>query len=90
MARQKMLVMVDARDNNNKFYELTELPDGSVQARYGRIGATEQVRTYAPGTFDRKLNEKLRKGYTIRETAADAVTSPTGVEAAPAMSETTR
>lgn len=82
MARQKMLVMVDARDNNNKFYELTELPDGSVQARYGRIGATEQVRTYAPGTFDKKLNEKLRKGYTIRETAADAATSPTGVEAA--------
>ena len=30
------LVMTDARNNNNKFYEMKMLPDGSVMATYGR------------------------------------------------------
>lgn len=82
MSRQTMLVMVDTIDNNNKFYELTELSDGRVQARYGRIGATEQTRVYPPGNFDKKLNEKLRKGYVRRDTAAVVPSNVTGIEAA--------
>lgn len=82
MDNQTMLVMVDTDGNNNKFYELTTLPDGRVRARYGRIGATEQSRTYPPGSYRKKLNEKLRKGYVVRETAQSASTAPTGIEAA--------
>lgn len=45
-----MLVKTKSADNNNKFYELTLLPDGSVQARYGRVdGKSVQVRNKGHG-----------------------------------------
>lgn len=70
--RQVMMVMVNAGANNNKFYELTETPNG-VRARYGRIGGTEQVRMYPHGSFGVKLDEKRRKGYVVRETDRDTM-----------------
>lgn len=84
MAQQVMLVMVDTVDNHNKFYELTELPDGRVQARYGRVGSTEQRRVYPPGSFSAKKREKLRKGYIVRDIAGapTTATAATGLDAA--------
>lgn len=83
MSNQVMLVMVNATDNNNKFYELTELPNGSVQARYGRIGGSETTRTYPAGSFHAKKNEKIRKGYVVREQAGNAPRAAvTGLDAA--------
>lgn len=73
MTNQVMLVMVDTIDNHNKFYELTELPDGRVQARYGRVGSTEQKRVYPPGSFNSKKNEKIRKGYVVRDIAGNTL-----------------
>lgn len=61
------LIQVNAAGNNNKFYELSKMPDGSTFARWGRVGGgTGQSRSY-PGhsSFDAKFNEKLRKGYTV-------------------------
>lgn len=60
------LIQVCAAGNSNKFYELSRMPDGSTVARYGRIGAGKaQTCTYPAGSFRRKLEEKLRRGYTV-------------------------
>lgn len=59
-----MLIQVNAAVNNNKFYELSKLPDGNTLARWGRVGAGAQSRIY-PGhsSFHTKRAEKLAKGY---------------------------
>lgn len=58
----KHLVMVTAGANNNKYYNM--IPQGDMWvAEYGRIGASKQVRQYAKWEWDRKYNEKIRKGY---------------------------
>lgn len=57
----KYLVMVTS-DNHNKYYEM--IPQGSgFIVNYGRVGASPQVRSYSEYEFDKKYNEKLRKGY---------------------------
>ena len=57
----KYLVMVTS-DNHNKYYEM--IPEGSsFTVKYGRVGAGPQVRSYSDYEFDKKYNEKLRKGY---------------------------
>lgn len=69
-----MLIQVNAVGNNNKFYELSKLPDGTTLARWGRIGAGAQSRIY-PGhsSFRSKRAEKLAKGYV--EFGGDTVAS---------------
>lgn len=59
------LVMTDARNNNNKFYEMKMLPDGSVTATYGRVGASGTTVNVGHGIviMRRKAHEKYRKGY---------------------------
>ena len=63
MSDSVMLVKVSAIANNNKFYELTRLPNGDVQARWGRVGASGQSQVYPGHLFDAKRREKLAKGY---------------------------
>jgi poly [ADP-ribose] polymerase len=61
---KEMLIFVDTKDNKNKFYKL-ELVGDIVHIEYGRVGATPR-KTKAYGgqrEFNRKMNEKLRKGY---------------------------
>lgn len=63
MATREMLIYVDTNGNNNKFYELTKLPDG-VSVRYGRVGSEGTTRVYRGySAYDTKKREKLRKGY---------------------------
>ena len=57
----KYLVMVTT-NNNNKYYEMIQSGD-SFTVKYGRVGASAQVRTYPAGQFNSKYNEKIRKGY---------------------------
>ncbi len=57
----KYLVMVTS-DNHNKYYEMIPERNGFT-VKYGRVGASPQVRSYSEYEFDRKYNEKLRKGY---------------------------
>lgn len=57
----KYLVMVTT-NNNNKYYEM--IPNGdSFTVKYGRIGASAQVTSYNASQFDKKYNEKIKKGY---------------------------
>ena len=57
----KYLVMVTS-DNHNKYYEM--IPEGSgFTVKYGRVGANPQIRTYSEWEFEKKYNEKIKKGY---------------------------
>ena len=57
------LVMVEPGKNNNKYYKM--MADGSDQfhVEYGRIGQGKQTESYPISMWDKKLKEKLKKGY---------------------------
>lgn len=57
------LVKVEANANNNKYYRMIPHENGTWTAEYGRIGSRPQKREYDASQFEKKLNEKLRKGY---------------------------
>lgn len=61
------LVMVDASQNNNKFYEIAENDDHSLDVHYGRVGGTAVLHKHYERyehTFNQLLNSKVNKGYT--------------------------
>lgn len=56
------LIFVDSADNHNKFYNM--YPQGnSFTVKYGRVGGKENVCNYPMSDWNKKLTEKLRKGY---------------------------
>ena len=59
------LLMITAQ-NNNKYYDMICIDENTWQAKYGRVGASEQVRTYPMRDGDKKYNEKIKKGYIDR------------------------
>lgn len=73
------LIMVNEGSNNNKLYDL-ELDGDTVIATFGRVGATGQTTKYRGGSavYERKLREKLRKGY--KEFAGIEVQEKSGTE----------
>lgn len=65
--RYAYLVMVDGVNNHNKFYEITENADGSLDCAYGRVDKNTMHHHYTPyegKTFDSLKREKEAKGYT--------------------------
>ena len=50
-------------NNNNKYYYMEDLHNGSFKVSYGRVGASETVLTYPISLWDKKYSEKLKKGY---------------------------
>lgn len=56
------LICVTA-NNNNKYYYMTDLNNGSFKVQYGRVGGNETVLTYPMRDWDKKYNEKIKKGY---------------------------
>ena len=60
--RTVKLIMVTA-ENNNKFYEMNEKADGTFTVQYGRVGGTKSVATYPIAQWNKKLREKVAKGY---------------------------
>ena len=63
--KKEMFVLTDAVNNNNKFWEVTLEDDGTVNSRYGRVGAAGATNTLGHGEvlYDRKVREKTKKGY---------------------------
>lgn len=59
-----MLIFVDTKGNNNKFYKL-ELNGDLVNVEYGRVGSKPQKTSFYGGEkmFKSKMNQKLKKGY---------------------------
>lgn len=85
----EMLIFTDAKENNNKFYELVLEEDGqTVVAKWGRVGAGSQSKTYTGGKyeFDKILASKIAKGYvkskTVSITTARSSTNANLAEAA--------
>lgn len=62
------LIKVDANANNNKYYEIFENDDKSIDVKYGRIGGHEMTKHYDKYQKDFYLlkYEKERKGYEDR------------------------
>lgn len=57
------LIMVTA-ENNNKFYNMTVAEGSStIEIEYGRVQKTSVKETYPIGMWDKKYNEKIKKGY---------------------------
>lgn len=50
-------------NNNNKYYDMTKISDNEWEARYGRVGASPQIRRYSLSQWDKKYREKIAKGY---------------------------
>jgi poly [ADP-ribose] polymerase len=72
-----MLIFTDAKENNNKFYELILNDDDSVDTRWGRVGAEGQKKTVSGGKyeFDRILRSKTAKGYVLSKTVGINISS---------------
>ncbi len=51
--------------NSNKYYDMVENSDGSINVEYGRVGSTKQTEFYPAGkkSFDSIVKSKLKKGY---------------------------
>lgn len=60
--REARLVMV-TKQNNNKYYHMTERSNGSFVAEYGRVGSLPMTAEYPMAAWDRVLKGKIRKGY---------------------------
>lgn len=55
------LVMVTT-NNNNKYYRM--IPHGDTfEVEYGRVGASCQHASYSMSQWNKKYNEKIKKGY---------------------------
>lgn len=68
---------------SSKFYNLDPLPDGRVQATWGKIGTAGQSQVYDRWAADAKLREKLRKGYVYATDAFQHAPSAPPVPALP-------
>lgn len=90
MAQSVTLIKVNAGENNNKFYELTLDDNGTVTARYGRVGSTgtKRVAGHGEAAYKRVLREKTRKGYKEAATV-DSGASRTAIDSA-ALKDATR
>lgn len=70
---ERYLIQVDARNNRNEFYKMTDLGGGEWGATHGRIGEKQSrsrmtrnvviPKSYPDYMFGVKLQEKLSKGY---------------------------
>lgn len=60
--KQVELICV-TKNNNNKYYRMSENSDGTWTATWGRVGASENTMRYSMSVWDKKYNEKIKKGY---------------------------
>jgi len=62
--RVAKLIMVTG-ENNNKFYDMVENPDGSITSTWGRVDVTSTVTQYPVGKkkWETLLKSKIKKGY---------------------------
>ena len=64
LERYAYLIMVTSATNHNKYYELYTLPGETIfHVKYGRVELTEQHCTYPISQWEKKYNEKIKKGY---------------------------
>lgn len=52
-----------SKNNNNKFYNMTDQGDGTFIAEWGRVGSSSSQSQYNIKEWDKKCKEKIKKGY---------------------------
>ncbi len=80
MVKEKSrLVFSDLSKHSYKYYDIELFDDGEVIAKYGVVGATNrQVKNFGNGgkyLYDKKINEKLRKGYSHAKVLMEGTTT---------------
>jgi len=66
MGQKARLLMITGA-NNNKYYNMDEDASGSTfTVKYGRVDVTETVVSYPMTQWNKKFNEKIKKGYVDR------------------------
>jgi len=63
--RARLIMVSDA--NNNKFYNMNALPDGTFSVEYGRVGSRAATATYDLTLWEKKYREKNPKRIYRRE-----------------------
>lgn len=63
MSKVCKLIFVDGDVNHNKIYNMTDLGTGNWKAEWGRVGSSLQSTTFGMNVWDKKYNEKIKKGY---------------------------
>lgn len=65
IVRQVMLIKADSDVNSNKFWEAIIHDNGSVDCRWGRVGADGQRKSFSGGDayVEKKMREKMKEGY---------------------------
>lgn len=78
------LKMIDVKNNNYKFYEITENDDHSLDVKYGRVGAehvtNQHYNAYDKWNFYSLRDSKVKKGY-VEDTSHKAVVDNTNNKA---------
>lgn len=71
------LILSDVGQNSNKYWVGRLFDSNDVETEWGRVGVTKDSKLF-PGKgksfFDKKKNEKLKKGYTELRTVASGTT----------------
>ncbi len=66
VTEQRMFVLTDATNNNNKFWEATLYDNNDCLCRWGRVGADGQQKMFnsiGKHGMESKIREKMGKGY---------------------------
>ena len=61
--RRPVYLLCITADNHNKYYRMLPKSDGSFDVEFGRVGAACQHAHYPMSQWNKKYNEKIRKGY---------------------------
>lgn len=63
MAQKYAKLVMVTENNNNKYYEMTYDGGANFAVKYGRVESTAVSDSYPIGMWDKKYNEKVKKGY---------------------------
>jgi poly [ADP-ribose] polymerase len=78
--REEYFVLSNIDNNNNKFWKIQELDNGDVVTTWGRVGDSGQSTRFSSlGSkgYDKKVKEKIRKGYKKLDTAVNTTNKTT-------------
>jgi len=78
LIKEVKLIMTEVGTNNNKWWTGQLFDDGTVKATWGRVGYSGDSGEWQGGQsyLDKKVKEKIKKGYTELKTVGNAGIAP--------------
>jgi poly [ADP-ribose] polymerase 2/3/4 len=78
LIKEIKLIMTEVGTNNNKWWTGQLFDDGTVKANWGRVGYSGDSGEWGGGDdyLQKKIREKLKKGYTELKTVGNVVANP--------------